>query len=647
MARLPIPGGDDGHWGGILNDFLSQVHNPDGTLKNQTVAGSQLVNSTVSSDKLASGTGANGHVLTFDSTVSGNLAWRPATTTDLSTSQSSSNVTVVNSSGADAVIGAATTTQAGVLTSNDKTKLDGVATGATANQADSYLLDRANHTGTQTIATVANLQSSLDAKLDDAQLGTANGVASLDGAGKVPASQLPSYVDDVLEFISQAAFPATGSSGIIYVAQDTNKIFRWSGSAYIEIGLATSGDHKYGTDITIGANPASTASADNASAIQARIDAQAALGGGIVYVPAGIWLTGPLRMKTGVVLAGDGWGSILRLKNGSNTDFITLDTIAVEKIGIKNLLLDCNKANQTSGDGIVLNNTGYDNGLAYPSLGDPNHYIFNVMVINAKGHGVRTLGAYSQTHFDRVLVYLSDGNNFRIESPDNHLQQCVSAKSGFDGFHIASNSNRFINCKSWLSGRIDSLSGSGYRVATVSRIDFIGCESQDNRQHGFSLNTTANLMMSGCRVDRNGIGASGTGGVGDGVFLYQVTNSTIDYTSGDNGFGGVTMQRWAYNSGGNNDGNIVNISINNQQDMSQPGVGSFGARSSVRIVFNGKIINEMGNHTGYGTAAPTTGAWIVGDRVLNSTPAASGPSGWVCVTAGAPGTWKVISTIAP
>ena len=65
--------------------------------------------------------------------------------------------------------------------------------------------------------------------------GTANGVASLDSTGKVPSSQLPSYVDDVVEYASLSSFPNPGSSGIIYVALDTNKTYRWSGSEYIEI----------------------------------------------------------------------------------------------------------------------------------------------------------------------------------------------------------------------------------------------------------------------------------------------------------------------------------------------------------------------------------------------------------------------------
>ena len=51
--------------------------------------------------------------------------------------------------------------------------------------------------------------------------------------GKIPASQLPAYVDDVLEFANLASFPATGESGKIYIAIDTNLTYRWGGSSYV------------------------------------------------------------------------------------------------------------------------------------------------------------------------------------------------------------------------------------------------------------------------------------------------------------------------------------------------------------------------------------------------------------------------------
>ena len=64
---------------------------------------------------------------------------------------------------------------------------------------------------------------------------TANGYAGLDSNGKVASAQLPSYVDDVLEYADLANLPGTGETGKIYVAQDTGKVYRWSGSAYVEI----------------------------------------------------------------------------------------------------------------------------------------------------------------------------------------------------------------------------------------------------------------------------------------------------------------------------------------------------------------------------------------------------------------------------
>lgn len=80
-----------------------------------------------------------------------------------------------------------------------------------------------------------DLSAEFSAKLNASLKGAANGVAELGADGKVPAAQLPSYVDDVLEYANAAAFPASGEAGKIYVVQDTNKVYRWSGSAYVVI----------------------------------------------------------------------------------------------------------------------------------------------------------------------------------------------------------------------------------------------------------------------------------------------------------------------------------------------------------------------------------------------------------------------------
>lgn len=80
------------------------------------------------------------------------------------------------------------------------------------------------------------------------QKGEPNGLATLDNDGKVPSGQLPSYVDDVLEFPKLSDFPAEGETGKIYVAKDSNKTYRWSGTIYIEI--SQSEIHKFVGTIT-------------------------------------------------------------------------------------------------------------------------------------------------------------------------------------------------------------------------------------------------------------------------------------------------------------------------------------------------------------------------------------------------------------
>jgi hypothetical protein len=85
-----------------------------------------------------------------------------------------------------------------------------------------------------TATQVSDFSTAVDSRIT-LQKGQPNGLATLDATGKVPSAQLPSFVDDVVEYPNLASFPVTGEAGVIYVALDTNKTYRWSGSIYIEI----------------------------------------------------------------------------------------------------------------------------------------------------------------------------------------------------------------------------------------------------------------------------------------------------------------------------------------------------------------------------------------------------------------------------
>lgn len=91
----------------------------------------------------------------------------------------------------------------------------------------------ASHTHSE--SQVTGLTAKLAALQPLSEKGQANGYAPLDATGKLAAAYQPSYVDDVLEYANLAAFPSTGETGKIYTSLANNRIYRWSGSTYIEI----------------------------------------------------------------------------------------------------------------------------------------------------------------------------------------------------------------------------------------------------------------------------------------------------------------------------------------------------------------------------------------------------------------------------
>ena len=114
-----------------------------------------------------------------------------------------------------------------------QSNIDDLAT-SSSEQLQTHINDTGNpHEVTKSQVGLGNVTN--DAQVKRSEMGAANGVAQLGDDGRVPSSQLPSYVDDVLEYDNLASFPQTGESGKIYVAKDTNLTYRWTGSGYAEV----------------------------------------------------------------------------------------------------------------------------------------------------------------------------------------------------------------------------------------------------------------------------------------------------------------------------------------------------------------------------------------------------------------------------
>ena len=192
-----------------------------------------------------------------------------------------------NVTDSNTVYGNATASAAGLMSAADKAKLDSVATGSnhvtvdaelsttstnpvqnkviksaldgksntghthddryyTESEINTKLNAKANSSHTHTKAQITDFPTSMPASDVYAWAKAASKpsytISEVSGnlpasriSGTIAAANLPSYVDDVLEYASLSKFPTTGESGKIYTALDTNKIYRWSGSAYVVI----------------------------------------------------------------------------------------------------------------------------------------------------------------------------------------------------------------------------------------------------------------------------------------------------------------------------------------------------------------------------------------------------------------------------
>lgn len=175
-------------------------------------------------------TGSNGHstMVTDDNTI------YTVVTTSKDGLMSKEMLTKLN--GIEA--GAQKNTITGVKGSSETTYRTGNVNITKANIGLANVEDKSSATIRGEI-TKANVTTALGyTPLDQAKKGVANGVAELGADGKIPSAQLPSYVDDVLEYNTKSEFPTTGEAGKIYIAKDNNKTYRWSGTAYTEISAS-------------------------------------------------------------------------------------------------------------------------------------------------------------------------------------------------------------------------------------------------------------------------------------------------------------------------------------------------------------------------------------------------------------------------
>lgn len=277
-SSLPYLGLSTSEINSLINTALSPINTALGNKVDKETGKGLSSNDYTSAEKtkLAGiATGAEVNQNAFSNITVGTTTIAADSKTDTLTIQGGANVTITADASTDTITitsgdttyETASETVAGIVKLYGSTgnSTDGTMTRKAITDALSGKVPTGRTVNGHALTTDVTITAADVSAIPTSQKGAASGVAELDSTGKVPSSQLPSYVDDVLEYTNKASFPGTGETSKIYIDKATNLTYRWSGSAYVEISpslalgetssTAFRGDHgKVAYDFAIGSH---------------------------------------------------------------------------------------------------------------------------------------------------------------------------------------------------------------------------------------------------------------------------------------------------------------------------------------------------------------------------------------------------------
>jgi len=240
-----------------------------------------------------------------------------------------------------------------------------------------------------------------------------------------------------------------------------------------------------------------------------------------------------------------------------------------------------------------------------------------------------------------VYIDLNDENIFNqlnIEDVDLSLGGSTDKVVWLAAKNTVINSLHFERCKlgSWLSAPLLVSGSGGDAKATINGLTVSYCEfPTGTSDHGIVQLYQGQVSLTAVRLT-NVLRASGTS-----VYLFHIIDATgtqatanlVDLAAvlGSTSTMGTVGQTWA-------SGAVFGAAYTLGDSTTVPTVKKINDIEYARR-------NSAGKNVLAGTAAPTGGAWVVGDTVWNTAPAAGGTPGWVCTTAGSPGTWKAMANV--
>jgi len=213
-----------------------------------------------------------------------------------------------------------------------------------------------------------------------------------------------------------------------------------------------------------------------------------------IYIhPGNYTLSATIDMHhSNVEIIGINKGVVITAKNSLNDECFYINGSGIVGCTLSNLLIDGNKANQTSGIGVKIE-TAY-------STADAHHYLHRLYIRNCKGNGLVVSGDTRCCRLEHVRVMSGDAEGYNIAGSDHILTDCVAGVNLTGGFNISAGNIKLFGCKAFYNGQT---SGSGFYVVG-DRGSYFSCEAQDNYQNGFMLDGADNCIVFGLTADSNG-----------------------------------------------------------------------------------------------------------------------------------------------
>ncbi len=340
-----------------------------------------------------------------------------------------------------------------------------------------------------------------------------------------------------------ASRPVNPDAGTTGVNLQTGKTEKYNGTSWFEISTTKTQQLRYNRSVPNSVEIDAQEWFNNSiSAVEfglnlSRNDNQVAItnamnyvnatfGGGTVYLPNGVFtINGPIIMPEKVRLmgqsSGKGYGTRITLANGTNKNMIEFNqTQATRYCGIENLMLDGNKANNTTGHGIYLYSPDWR--AFYPLSIDAFHTFRDIRIENTAEDGINSNSIGGVTfpynsgsqyeyfnvrscHFANIVIRNPGKLGFNLTKvTDSTFFDIVCYGCGSEGFKFAYGANSHVYYMKTFYNNKNNLNAYGVNFTNSQRCVLVGLEPQEEYFNGVKIESCTDFNLSNCIFDANG-----------------------------------------------------------------------------------------------------------------------------------------------